>query len=106
MAIHQSNVVLRAKWLQGWRLMRAGKTSEGCDQLAGVTLSELQAITDVEHPERVAMRVQSILERQPRADAGGDCLVMDALIRAAKRGDHDASDLLVFGDLEAQGPAE
>jgi hypothetical protein len=25
---------------------------------------------------------------------------MEALIRAAKRGDHEASDLLVFGDLE------
>ena len=86
--------------------MRAGKTSEGYDQLAGVTLSEIQAIADIEHPERVAMRVQSILERQPRADAGGDCLVMDALIRAAKRGDHDASDLVVFGDLGEEGFAE
>ena len=100
MAIHSSNVVLRAKWLRGWELMRAGKTSEGYDLLAGVRLSDLHAVADAEHPERIFMRVQSIIERQPRLGAGDDCQVMEALIRAAKRGDHEASDLLVFGDLE------
>ena len=80
--------------------MRAGKTSEGYEQLAGVTFSDLQAISDVEYPERVAMRVQSIIERQPRAEGDDDCFVMEALVRAGKRGDHDASDLLMFGDLQ------
>jgi hypothetical protein len=103
--IHSSALVIRAKWLRGWALMRAGKTSEGYEQLAGVTFSDLQAISDVEHPERVAMRVQSIIERQPRAEGDDDCLVMEALVRAGKRGDHDASDLLVFGDLQEE-PAE
>lgn len=100
MTTHSSNVVLRAKWLRGWELMRAGKTSEGYDLLAGVRLSDLQAVTGAEHPERTCKRVQSIIERQPRPEAGDDCHVMEALIRAAKRGDHEASDLLVFGDLE------
>jgi hypothetical protein len=99
MAMHSSEVVIRTKWVRGWELMRAGKTSEGCDQLAGVTLSDLQAITDPEHPERVAIRVQSIIERQPRTEADDKRSVMDLLIGAAKRGDQEASDLLVFGDL-------
>lgn len=106
MAAHSSALVIRAKWLRGWALMRAGKTSEGYDQLAGVTLSDLQAITDVEHPERLVMRLQSIIEQQPRAEAGDDCTVMDVLIRAAKRGDRDARDLLVFGDMEGSEAAE
>ena len=105
MTIHSSEAVLRAKWLRGWELMRAGKTSEGYDLLAGVKLSDLRAVTDAEHPERIFMRVQSIIERQPRAEAGDDCLVMDALIRAAKQGDHDASELLVLGDLDEVGTA-
>jgi hypothetical protein len=99
MAMHSSKFAIRTKWVRGWELMRAGKTSEGCDQLAGVTLSDLQAITDAEQPERVAMRVQSIIDRQPRAEAGDGRSVMDLLIGAAKRGDQEASDLLVFGDL-------
>jgi hypothetical protein len=106
MAIHSSNVVLRAKWARGWELMRAGKTSEGYDLLAGVTLSDLQAVTDAEHPEPTCKRVQTIIERQPPAEAGGELTVMDVLIRAAKRGDHEASDLLVFGDLEGLEAAE
>jgi len=43
--------------------------------------------------------VQSIIERQPRAEADDNRSVMDLLIGAAKRGDQEASDLLVFGDL-------
>ena len=82
MAMHSSEIVIRTKWARGWELMRAGKTSEGYDQLAGVTLSDLQAIADAEHPERVAMRVQLIIERQPRAEGDDDCLVMEALVRA------------------------
>ncbi len=106
MATHSSKVVLRAKWLRGWELMRAGKTSEGYDLLAGVKLSDLQAVTEAERPERISLRVQSIIERQPRADSDDDCPVMEVLIRAAKRGDLEASDLLVFGDLEELGAAE
>ena len=106
MATHSSNVVLRAKWLRGWELMRAGKTSEGYDLLAGIRLSDLKSITDAEHPERLVMRLQSIIERRPREEADDNRTVMDVLIRAAKRGDHEASDLLVFGDLEETGTAE
>jgi hypothetical protein len=86
--------------------MRAGKTSEGYDLLAGVTLSDLRSITDAEHPERLVMRLQSIIERRPREEADDNRAVMDVLIRAAKRGDHEASDLLVFGDLDEAGTAE
>ncbi len=32
--------------------------------------------------------------------AGGDGTVMEALIRAPKRGDNEANELLIFGDLE------
>ena len=99
MATHSTKAILRAKWLRGGELMRAGKTSEGCDLLATLKLSELGAVSDVEHPEHTFIRVQSIVERQPRGE-GGDGTVMDALIRAGRRGDHEASDLLIFGDLE------
>jgi hypothetical protein len=100
MATHSTKAILRAKWLRGWELMRAGKTSEGYDLLAAVKLSELGAVSDAERPERTFIRVQSIIERQPRGEAGGDGTVMDVLIRAGRRGDHEASDLLIFGDLE------
>jgi hypothetical protein len=100
MATQQTKAVLRAKWLRGWELMRAGKTSEGYDLLTEVKLSELAAVSDTERPEHTFVRVQSIIERQPRGEAGGDGTVMDALIRAAKCGDHEANELLIFGDLE------
>ncbi len=100
MAIHSSSTILRAKWLGGWELMQSGKTSEGYDLLSGVKLSDLQQMINGDLSEQTAVRVQSIIERQP-GGAGGDGTVMDALIRAAKRGDHEASDLLIFGDLNA-----
>ncbi len=80
--------------------MRAGQTSEGYDLLAEVTLSDLAAVGDAERPEATVNRVRSIIERHPSVDAGCDATVMGALIRAAKRGDHDAANLLIFGDLE------
>ena len=98
MATQQSNTVLRAKWLRGWELMRAGKTSEGYDLLAGVKLSDLVVVSNAERPGRTFIRVQSIIERQPCGE-GGDGTVMDALIRAGRRGDREANDLLIFGDL-------
>ena len=100
MATQQTEAVLRAKWLRGWELMRAGKTSEGYELLAEVELSDLAAVSNAERPERTSIRVQSIIERQPRGEAGGEGTVMDALIRAARRGDHEANELLIFGDLE------
>ncbi len=81
--------------------MQSGKTSEGYELLSGVKLSDLQRMCNGDQPERTAARVQSIIERQPRAEEAGDGTVMDALIRAAKRGDREASDLLIFGDLYA-----
>jgi hypothetical protein len=99
MAKHSIELTTRAKWMRGWALMGAGKTSEGYDLLSGIKLDDLRFVADTERPERLLMRVQSIIERQPSADAGKDDMVMEVLIRAAKRGDHEASDLLVFGDL-------
>ena len=47
--------------------------------------------------------VQSIIERQADPEAPEDRSMMEALIRASKRGDREASDLLVFGYLEELG---
>jgi hypothetical protein len=79
--------------------MGAGKTSEGYDLLSAIKLDDLKFVADAERPERLFTRVQSIVERQPCAETDKNCLVMELLTRAAKRGDNDASDLLVFGDL-------
>ena len=99
MARHSIELTTKAKWLRGWALMSAGKASEGYDLLSGIKLSDLEFVADAERPERIFARVQSIIERQPCAEADKNCLVMELLTRAAKRGDHEASDLLVFGDL-------
>jgi hypothetical protein len=99
MVIHSSQVTLRAKWHRGWALMLAGKTTEGYDLLSGIKLLDLKSVNDPEHPERIFLRVQAIIERQPRDESNENSAVMDVLIRAAKRGDQGASELLVFGDL-------
>jgi hypothetical protein len=99
MARHSIELTMRAKWLHGWALMSAGRTSEGYDLLSGLKLGDLQFVADAERAERLFTRVQSIIERQPCAETNKNRLVMELLIRAAKRGDHEASDLLVFGDL-------
>jgi hypothetical protein len=99
MATHSIEHTIRAKWLRGWALMGAGKTSEGYDLLSGIKLDDLKFIADAERPERIFARVQSIIERQPCAEAHKNLSVMELLTRAAKRGDHEASDLLVFGGL-------
>jgi hypothetical protein len=77
--------------------MWAGKTTEGYDLLSGIKLLDLKSVSDSDHPERISLRVQAIIERQPRDEADENCAVMDVLIRAAKRGDQGASELLVFG---------
>ena len=99
MATHSIEHTIRAKWLHGWALMGAGKTSEGYDLLSGIKLDDLKFVADAERPERLFTRVQSIIERQPCAETDKDRLVMELLTRAAKRGDHEACDLLVFGGL-------
>jgi hypothetical protein len=99
MAIHSSQVTLRAKWHRGWALMRAGKTTEGYDLLSGIKLLDLKWVDDPERPERLLLRVKTIIERQPHHEADGTRTVMDVLIRAARSGDQGASELLVFGDL-------
>ena len=80
-------------------MMGAAKTSEGYDLLSGIKLDDLKLIADVERSERIFTRVQSIIGRQPCAETNKNRLVMELLTRAAKRGDHEASDLLVFGGL-------
>jgi len=99
MTPHSSKVTIRAKWLRGWALMGAGKTSEGYDLLSGIKLADLKWVADAERPEQIFTRVKSIINREPPSEADEDRAVMEVLIRAAKRGDREASELLVFGDL-------
>ena len=44
MATHSSNVTLRAKWLHGWALVHAGKTTEAYDLLSGIKVSDLRRV--------------------------------------------------------------
>jgi hypothetical protein len=99
MTPYSSKVTIRAKWFRGWALMRAGKTSEGYDLLSGIKLSDLKWVADAERPEQIFARVKSIINREPPGEADENRAVMEVLIRAAKRGDREASELLVFGDL-------
>ena len=69
------------------------------DLLSGIEVSDLRWVEGAERPDRIVVRVQSIIERQPDTKAAKNRTVMAALIRAAKRGDQDASELLVFGGL-------
>jgi hypothetical protein len=100
MATHSSKITLRAKWRRGWELMWAGKTTEGCDLLAGITVADLPLVADAEEPEKLLTKIQAIIARHAEPDELGS--VMDILIRAAKQGDPEASELLVFGDLSAR----
>jgi hypothetical protein len=103
MATHSSNVTLRAKWLHGWALVHAGKTTEAYDLLSGIKVSDLRRVGNPDRPDQIVSRVQSIIERQADREAHEDGSMMEALIRASKRGDREASDLLVFGYLEEPG---
>ncbi len=49
---------------------------------------------------RIDLPVQSIIDQNPVPQDGEHLSVMEALTRASKRGDRDATELLVFGDLE------
>ena len=49
MAIHSSQVTLRAKWRRGWALMRDGKTTEGYDLLSGIKVVDLKSWSDPDH---------------------------------------------------------
>jgi hypothetical protein len=87
--------------------MRAGKATEGYELLSEIQVGDLRWI---DNPEQrggaVCARVQRILERERLCDALEDnSLVVDLLVRAARRGDHEARDLLMFGDLEDLGTA-
>jgi len=103
MSLHSSKVTLRAKWHRGWALMHAGKTSEGYDLLSGIRMGDLSLVQNSKRPDRIVSRVQSIIERQADPEAPEEGSIMEALIRASKRGDREASDLLVFGYLEELG---
>jgi hypothetical protein len=102
MATHSTKLTVRAKWRRGWALMWAGKTSEGYDLLSGITVADLPLVEDAEEPEGLLLRVQAIIARQSLTEAAERCGVMGILIRAAKQGDQDASELLVFGDLSSK----
>ena len=65
--------------------MRGGKTTEGYDLLSGIKLLDLKSFIDPE----------------PCGEANENYAVMDVLVRAAKRGDQGAIELLVFGELES-----
>ena len=103
MARHSSKVTLGAKWHRGWALMHAGKTTEGYDLLLGISMGDLSLVQNSKRPDRIVCRVQSIIEQHPDPRAPADDSVMEALVRASKRGDREASDLLVFGYLEEPG---
>jgi hypothetical protein len=103
MAPHSSKVTLRAKWNRGWALVHAGKTTEAYDLLSGIKVSDLRRVGNPEQPDQIVARVQSIIERQADAEAQEDGSIMEALVRASKGGDREASDLLVFGYLEELG---
>ena len=83
--------------------MHAGRTSEGYDLLSGIRMGDLSLVQNSKRPDRIVSRVQSIIEQHPDPEAPEDGSMMEALIRAAKRGDREASDLLVFGYLEELG---
>ena len=83
--------------------MHAGKTSEGYDLLSGIRMGDLSLVQNSKRPDRIVSRVQSIIERQADPEAPEEGSMMEALIRASKRGDREASDLLVFGYLEELG---
>jgi len=100
MATHSSKITLRAKWRRGWELMWAGKTTEGCDLLAGIMLADLPLVADADEPEKLLAKIRAIVTRHAQADEVAS--IMDILIRAAKQGDQEASELLVFGDLSSR----
>ena len=83
--------------------MHAGKTSEGYDLLSGIRMGDLSLVQNSKRPDRIVSRVQSIIEQHPDPEASEDGSMMEALIRASKRGDREASDLLVSGYLEELG---
>ena len=100
MATHPNNVVAaQATWRRGWALMWAGRTTEGYELLSGFNVSDLEWIADGDRQERLVARVQSIIDRNSPVEAGGDRTLMEALIAAARGGDKEARDLLIFGDL-------
>ena len=93
MAPYSSKITLRAKWSRGWALMHAGRTSEGYDLLSGIRMGDLSLVQNSKRPDRIVSRVQSIIEQHPDPEAPEDGGVMEALVRASKRGDRGASDL-------------
>jgi hypothetical protein len=83
-----------------WSASRPGPCGQASRlRWAKIKLLDLKSVNDPERPERISLRVQAIIERQACGEADENCAVMDVLIRAAKRGDQGASELLVFGDL-------
>jgi hypothetical protein len=83
--------------------MHAGRTSEGYDLLWAIRVGDLRLVQNSKRPDQIISRVQSIIERQADPEAPEDGSMMEALIRASKRGDREASNLLVFGYLEELG---
>jgi hypothetical protein len=68
--------------------------------LSGLKLGDLKSIEDANRPDRVLARVFAVVEREPAGKLDNDQLVMDVLLSAARKGDLEARDLLLFGDLE------
>ena len=101
MATHPNKVVaVQATWRRGWALMWAGRTTEGYELLSCLKVSDLEWIADGDRQERLVVRVQSIIDRNSPFEAGGDRTLTEVLIAAARKGDKEARDLLIFGDLE------
>jgi hypothetical protein len=68
MATHSSKITLRAKWRRGWELMWAGKTTEGCDLLSGITVADLPMVANADEPEKLLAKIEAIIARRPGSE--------------------------------------
>jgi len=84
--------------------MHAGKASEGYDLLSRIRMSDLRHIASSEQPDRIVSRVQSIIEQHPDPEASEDGSMMEALIRASKRGIETQTLTVSFGSFVSYFP--
>ena len=74
MATHSSKITLRAKWRRGWELMWAGKTTEGCDLLSGITVADLPMVANADEPEKLLAKIEAIIARHAQVDEFGNVM--------------------------------
>ncbi len=77
--------------------------------LSGLKLSDLESIAEGDEGDRqgrLIARVQAIIGRNPSPEESRDRTLTEALTAAAFKGDKEARDLLIFGDLEQSAEPE